>query len=168
VRYWRKFVIWVYFLSSFRQVCKWGINTSVFIQQDSIIAGDLNADRPYIARCSRKNLLLKTDPRFLWITSDDDYTNVLGLNKAYDRYVERGLIGDCVIGDSVFCWSVPFCVLRKNDIELDVEKINKILCRWIIKKRVNIECCNFFNYVKILNAWFLTSDYTQLHWKLSC
>jgi len=116
-------------LSSFGQVCKWEINASVFVQQNSILAGDLNADRPYITTSSRKNLLLKTDPRFLWITSDDDYTNVSGMNKAHDRYVKRRFTGDCVIGDSVFCWSVPFCVLRKNDIELDVKKINKILCR---------------------------------------
>jgi len=81
-----------------------------------------------------------------------------GSEHAYDRYVKRRFTGNCVIGDSVFCWSVPFCVLRKNDIELDVKKKNKILCRRIIKKRVNIECCNILSIWKfwMLGLWQAT------------
>jgi len=63
---------------------------NVFFEQDSIIAGDLNADLPYITPCSRNEIPLRNDPRFRWITTDTDYTNVLG-NKAYDRYAKKSL-----------------------------------------------------------------------------
>ena len=50
--------------------------------QDFVIAGDMNADKPYVK--SWDNVRLRNDVRFTWLIADGTTTNVAG-TKAYDR-----------------------------------------------------------------------------------
>ena len=60
---------------TFRAICS-------VIFKDFVIAGDMNADKPYVK--SWDNVSLREDVRFTWLIEDGTTTNVAN-SKAYDR-----------------------------------------------------------------------------------
>ena len=52
---------------------------------DIIIMGDLNADCRYVKEHELPHLLLRKDPRFIWLIDDDVDTTVSSTDCAYDR-----------------------------------------------------------------------------------
>ncbi|XP_038595800.1 deoxyribonuclease gamma isoform X1 [Tachyglossus aculeatus] len=59
--------------------------------ENFIFMGDFNADCSYVPKKSWKEIQLRTDPRFVWLTGDDlDTTVKESTNCAYDRIVIHG------------------------------------------------------------------------------
>ncbi|ESO91187.1 hypothetical protein LOTGIDRAFT_105537 [Lottia gigantea] len=56
-----------------------------------VLTGDFNADGSYLTRTEEEKLLLKNDPRFLWVIgSEADTTTKIKSNNAYDRILVAG------------------------------------------------------------------------------
>ncbi|XP_028907565.1 deoxyribonuclease gamma [Ornithorhynchus anatinus] len=86
--------------------------------ENFIFMGDFNADCSYVPKKSWKEIQLRTDPRFIWLTGDDlDTTVKESTNCAYDRIVIHGKsLKSAVVPNSVNVFNFQE-VYRMNEEE---------------------------------------------------